>query len=210
MRKQYAVFFSYTHTFRNRFDTMIKNRKTLQWTAIAKIWSASRGERAIGRSVAKKKGREGICQGIETAQSYPQEFQSRFWSRERPRNALGPMFETMLRLPHRPLPLSNSLPSSPLSHSFSLRLSSGLVREPSHSQKTQNADGHVSRRYRSAAGKGPKNEGEEGKNVCVCVCVLWRQAVHRLIFFVALCRGIDAEVSLFRHRRIYLIECHRV
>lgn len=109
-----------------------------------------------------------------------------------------------------PLPLSNSLPSSPLSHSFSLRLSSGLVREPSHSQKTQNADGHVRRRYRSAAGKGPKNEGEEGKNVCVCVCVLWRQAVHRLIFLVALCRGMDAEVSLFRHRRIYLIECHRV
>lgn len=32
------------------------------------------------------------------------------------------------------------------------------------------------------------------------VCVLWRQAVHRLIFFVALCRGIDAEVSLSRHR----------
>lgn len=154
----------------------------------------------------KKEGTESICQGIETAQSYPEEFQSRFWSRERPRNALGPMFKTMLRSipPSPPLkhcPLLLFLPE--LSRSFSLRLSSGLVREPSHSQKTQNADGHVNRRHQSAAGKGPKNEGEEGKRVCVHTCVLWRQAVHRLIFLpllVALCKRTDAEVSLFRHR----------
>lgn len=104
-------------------------------------------------------------------------------------------------------PLSNTARSSfflpELSRSFSLRLSSGLVREPSHSQKTQNADGHVNRRHQSAARKGPKNEGEEGKRVCVRTCVLWRQAVHRLIFLpllVALCKRTDAEISLFRHR----------
>lgn len=141
---------------------MIKNRKN--FAVDEDLICVERGT-SDREKRGEKKGREGICQGIETAQSYPQEFQSRFWSRERPRNALGPMFETMLRLPHHspsPLSLSNSLPSSPLSDSFSLRLSSGLVREPSHSQKTQNADGHVSRRHQSAAGKGPKNEGEEG------------------------------------------------
>lgn len=58
----------------------------------------------------KRKRRRDICQGIETAQNYPREFQSWFWPRERPRNARGSMFETMLRA--RP-ELSSSLPRHP-------------------------------------------------------------------------------------------------
>lgn len=92
-------------------------------------------------------------------------------------------------------------PAPPLSSS--LRLSSALVRKPSHSQKTQNADGHVSRRQQSSPRKGPRKEGggRECVRVCVCACCGARRFTAYIL--AALRRAmqrVDAEVSLFRHR----------
>jgi len=62
-----------------------------------------------------------------------------------------------------------SLPPPP-SFPLPLCLSSGLVREPSHSQKTQNADGHVSRIGTEVLeGRAQGTRGEKAGGVCVCM-----------------------------------------
>lgn len=111
-----------------------------------------------------KKGRkEDICQGIGAAEVssgipipvlVPREAKKR--ARYHVRNEMLCVFALSLSLSillPPPPPLS-VFPPSP-----------GLAREPSHSQKTQNA--------------GPKRERAEARGD-VSVCVLWRQAVHRL------------------------------
>lgn len=135
----------------------------------------------MGETRREKKGRqEGICQGIESAKVssripipvlVPRE------AKERVRPAV--QNDTVFALS---TPLSLSLLSLSRFRSCSLvlsfpslqslvRLSPRSVREPSHSQKTQNADGHVSRRHRSAGGEGPEEEGGEQRCARVCVWV---------------------------------------
>lgn len=164
-------------------------------------------ERELSAEAWYKKERSDICQEIETAQSYPRKFQSRFWFRdlpERPRNARGSMLEMMLRSPppsfHSFFLCSCTIS---LSLSSSLCLSSGLVREPSHSQKTQNADDHVSRRQQSSPRKGPRKEREEGRSTCVCMRAV-APGGSLLIFlplFVALCGGWTPRFRYFGTER---------
>lgn len=163
----------------------------------------------------KKKEREGICQGIETVRRAILRNSNPDFGPERGQGTRsGSMFETMLRLLSPLPPLELPLPSTLLSHSFSLRLSSGLVREPSHSQKTQNADGHVSRRHQSAAGERAWRMRERKVRMCVCVCVCCGAKRFTALYS---CRSSSRyakewmrRFSLFRHRPHLRIRVHRV
>jgi len=129
-----------------------------------------RGEGEQGRGEISVKNPRGIARDYREFQS---RFRSRF-DRKRPRN------ERSLR---RPLPLPSSSQHA-LSLSLFPSVSTGLVREPSHSQKTQNADGHVSRSHQSATRKGSGDKRERGRERgCVRVCVPWRQAALHPLYF---------------------------
>lgn len=134
----------------------------------------------MGETRREKREDKKVSVKESSPRRYPREFQFRFWSRERPKNACGPLFKTIPCSLSPPLSRSRSF-SLALSLLFSrslfpfttisVRLSPRSVREPSHSQKTQNADGHVSRRHRSAGGEGPEEEGGEQRCARVCVWV---------------------------------------
>lgn len=123
----------------------------------------------------KKGGQEGICQGIESAKVssripipvlVPREAKERVRARAVQNDtvfalSLSPPLSRSRFFLSRAFVLALSLSLFPFT-TISVRLSPRSVREPSHSQKTQNADGHVSRRHREVpAGKGPKRKAAE-------------------------------------------------
>lgn len=164
--------------FWNEFDTIIKKSETPHSGPRSQKFDLRREWNELSAEAWYKKGRSDICQGIETAQSYPREFQSRFRSREAKERARLHGFEMMLRSPPS---LFRSASSSPL-HYLSLPLSvfprdwsaNPVIHRKHRMQTVTWVVGSKVPRGRARGKRGRKT------GICACVCMLWRQAVRCL------------------------------